>query len=141
MPFGYGRNREAPHGIFHFSQRSLRRLEGVHPDLQAIMHLAMRNTHIDFAVLEGLRSLERQRELYRQGATRTMNSRHLTGHAIDVAPFVGGEVSWHWPHYHELAPVIKNAADTLGIPIEWGGNWKSFPDGPHWQLPWREYPA
>ena len=71
----------------------------------------------------------------------TMRSRHLTGHAVDIAPYVNGEVRWDWPLYEELAPVIKNTAADLGIPIEWGGDWKRFRDGPHWQLPRRQYPA
>jgi peptidoglycan L-alanyl-D-glutamate endopeptidase CwlK len=54
---------------------------------------------------------------------------------------VSGKVSWHWPHYHILAPAMKQAAAELRIPIEWGGDWRSFKDGPHWQLPWKSYPA
>ena len=68
-----------------------------------------------------------------------MNSRHLTGHAVDIAPYVHGEVSWHWPHYHVLAPVVKECAADLGVEIEWGGDWTRFKDGPHWQLPWSVY--
>lgn len=124
---------------FSFSKRSLERMEGVHPDLVAVMELAIQRTPIDFTVLEGLRSVERQRELVAQGASKTMNSRHLTGHAIDVAPLSGGQVSWDWPLYHKLAPVIKGAAADLGVDLEWGGDWRSFKDGPHWQLSWNTY--
>lgn len=126
---------------YSFSKRSRDRMAGVHPDLLEVMNHAIKISHIDFTVLEGVRSIERQRELYEAGASSTMNSRHLTGHAIDIAPLVGGKVSWDWPMYHELAEVIKAAAKHRSIPIEWGGDWKSFPDGPHWQLPWKEYPA
>ena len=82
---------------FKFSRRSLERLSGVHDDLASVMVHAIGRSSIDFTVLEGRRTLERQKELVAQGASKTMNSRHLTGHAVDVAPYVDGEVSWHWP--------------------------------------------
>lgn len=125
---------------FTLSQRSLSRLEGVHPDLVAVVKRTITVTPIDFTVLEGLRTMDRQRQLMRQGATRTLNSRHLTGHAVDIAPFIDGEVSWHWPHYHTLAPAVKQAARELNITLEWGGDWRSFKDGPHWQLSWKTHP-
>lgn len=121
------------------SQRSLDRLDGVHPDLVAVFKLALSRSPIDFTVLEGLRTTARQRELVAKGASQTMNSRHITGHAVDVAPYANGAVSWDWPLYHQLEPVIKKAAADLGVKIEWGGDWASFPDGPHWQLPWSIY--
>lgn len=127
---------------YKFSQRSLQRLSGVHPDLVRVMQRAISLTEVDFTVLEGLRTLERQKQLLRQGATTTLNSRHLTGHAVDIAPFINGQVSWHWPHYHALAPFVWKAAEIEGVKgLEWGGNWKSFPDGPHWQLSWKDYPV
>ena len=124
---------------YSFSQRSLDRMNGVHPDLVAVMKLAIQRTSVDFTVLEGLRTIARQKQLVAKGASKTMNSRHLTGHAIDVAPMVNGNVSWDWPLYYKLEPAIKDAAQELGVPIEWGGDWKSFKDGPHWQLPWNVY--
>lgn len=124
---------------FEFSKRSRDRMEGVHPDIVAVMELALSRSPIDFTVIEGVRSEARQRELVRKGASKTMNSRHLTGHAIDVAPLDDGEVSWSWPLYHKLAPVIKRAADDLGVDLEWGGDWRTFKDGPHWQLAWNAY--
>lgn len=112
------------------------RLEGVHPDLQAVVRKAAANLDHDIMVLEGLRTKERQAELFKKGATTTMNSKHLVGKAVDLAPMLDdGQVSWHWPHYYELAPVMKAAASDLGIRVEWGGDWKHFKDGPHWQLP------
>lgn len=120
--------------------RSLSRLEGVHPHLVAIVKRAAAMSDLDFTVLEGLRTVERQRVLFAQGATKTMKSRHLTGHAVDLAPMIGGKVSWDWPLYHRLAPIVKKAASDIGHPVEWGGDWKSFKDGPHWQLPWGAYP-
>lgn len=124
---------------YKFSQRSLDRMNGVHPDLVAVMKRAIQITPVDFAVLEGLRSITRQKQLVASGASKTMNSRHLTGHAIDIAPLVGGQVTWDWPVYHRLAPAVKQAAQELGVPIEWGGDWTTFKDGPHWQLPWADY--
>lgn len=120
--------------------RSLSRLEGVHPDLVRVVKRAAALSSIDFTVLEGLRTLERQKQLMASGATRTMKSRHLDGHAVDVAPMLNGEVRWDWPLYKQLAPIIKQAAQMENIPIEWGGDWKTFKDGPHWQLPWKSYP-
>lgn len=135
-------NRATPSHAFEWSERSLQRLRGVHPDLRRVMDRALELVPIDITVLEGLRTEERQRELVRKGASRTMNSRHLTGHAVDVAPLGSdGEVSWDWPLYHRIAPAIKQAAAEVGVPIEWGGDWTSLKDGPHWQLPWSEYPA
>lgn len=118
----------------------------MHPDLVRVMHRAIELSTIDFTVLEGVRSVERQRHLVDVGASTTMNSRHLTGHAIDIAPWLDtdgdgdSEPSWHWPHYHKLAPYVKQAAQELDVDIEWGGDWTSFKDGPHWQLSWRSYP-
>lgn len=120
--------------------RSLTRLGGVHPDLVRVVKRAIVITKQDFTVLEGLRTLERQKQLMAQGATRTMKSRHLTGHAVDLAPVIDGEVRWDWPLYYPLADAVKRAADLENVPIEWGGDWRTFKDGPHWQLPWAAYP-
>lgn len=126
---------------FSFGQRSLDRMKGVHPDLVRVMKAALATSPIDFTVLEGVRTLSRQRQLYAAGATKTMNSRHLTGHAIDIAPIINGKVSWDWPLYYRIAAVVKEAARAQGVQIEWGGDWRTFKDGPHWQLPWKGYPA
>lgn len=127
---------------FAWSARSLKRLSGVHPQLRRVMDHALTLVPLDITVLEGVRSKARQQQLVASKASRTMNSRHLTGHALDIAPLdADGHVSFDWPLYHRIAPAIKQAARELGVPIEWGGDWSSFPDGPHWQLPWDEYPA
>jgi peptidoglycan LD-endopeptidase CwlK len=128
-------------GRFQLSDRSRSRLADVHPDLVRVVERAIRGSEVDFVVLEGLRSIERQKELFEQGATRTLNSRHLSGHAIDIAPFIDEAISWHWPHYHALATIIKRAAASESVPVIWGGDWPSFPDGPHWELPRDKYPA
>ncbi|MCK7581021.1 MAG: M15 family metallopeptidase [Chromatiales bacterium] len=121
--------------------RSRTNLIGVHPDLVRVVRRAIEITDIDFTVIEGRRTLARQRELVDKKASKTMRSRHLTGHAVDITPYVGGRIRWDWPLYYPLAKTIKQAARELGVPIEWGGDWKSFKDGPHWQLPWDSYPA
>lgn len=125
---------------FAFGSRSLRRMSGIHPDLRKVMDRAITITDMDFTVLEGLRTLAQQRKYYSIGKSRTMKSRHLTGHAIDIAPLVDGKVTWDWAIYDRFAPVVKQAAQDVGIKIEWGGDW-NWRDGPHWQLPWRDYPA
>ena len=124
-----------------FSTRSEKNLVGVHPDLVRVMRRALQIAALDFTVIEGLRTERRQKQLVASGASQTMRSRHLTGHAVDIAPYVGGTIRWDWPLYHRLAPAVKQAAQDEGVPIEWGGDWRSFPDGPHWQLPWAQYPA
>jgi peptidoglycan LD-endopeptidase CwlK len=116
------------------------RLVGLHPDLVRVIRRAAATTTVPFAVIEGMRTLATQRAYVARGASRTLRSRHLTGHAIDIAPMMGGKISWHWPLYHQLAPIVKAAAAAEGVPIEWGGDWRSFKDGPHWQLPWAKYP-
>ncbi len=117
------------------------RLAGVHPDLVRVVKRAMHDGMIEFKVTEGRRTRARQEELVAAGASQTMNSRHLTGHAVDLAVVVGGKVRWDWPLYHRLAEQMKAAAQMEDVPIEWGGDWKRFKDGPHFQLPWKQYPA
>lgn len=148
-----------------FGARSRYRLQGVHPDLAAVANRAIQISEIDFAVAEGLRTTERQAELVKAGASKMMNSRHITGHAIDLAAFVGGELRWDWPLYYKIAAAMKIAAAELGVPIEWGAVWDrrmsdlgtnlqnevmmyaarhkgdDLLDGPHFQLPRKEYPA
>lgn len=126
---------------YHLSQRSWNALQGVHPDLIAVVRRAIAITPIDFLVLEGRRTEQRQRALVDAGASRTMRSRHLTGHAVDIAPYLNGNVAWDWPLYHTLAKSIKRAGKQLKVPLEWGGDWLSMKDGPHWQLPRGHYPG
>ena len=122
---------------FTLGAKSLSKLEGVHPDLVAVVERAIELTEQDFTVLEGLRDIDRQRELVRTGKSTTMNSRHLTGHAVDIAPW---PISWDWDYFYPIADAMKQAAAELNISLEWGGDWKSFPDGPHYQLSRKVYP-
>lgn len=125
---------------YKLSRRSLERMQRVHPDLVKVVMLAIELTEVDFGVTEGVRTIERQRELFAKGASKTMNSRHLTGHAVDLVAYVGSEVRWDWPLYHKIADAMKRAANSLGVPIVWGGDWKSFKDGPHFELDRKVYP-
>ena len=120
--------------------RSVMRLKGVHPDLVKVVQHAIEISAVDFTVLEGLRTIERQRELVKAGASQTLKSRHLTGHAVDLGAWVDDQVDWSWPLYDKIAKAMKTAAADLKIPLEWGGDWKQFKDGPHFQLPWKDYP-
>jgi len=122
---------------YRLSQRSKQRLSGVHPDLVAVVKRAIEITEQDFAVTEGVRNIDRQRQLVAKGKSTTMNSRHLTGHAVDLVPF---PVSWDWEYFYPIADAMKEAAKELKVSLEWGGDWKSFPDGPHFQLSWKKYP-
>ena len=118
------------------------RLAGVHPDLVRVVERAARDGDVPFFVVEGVRTMDRQAELVREGKSRTMRSRHLTGHAVDLAALdEAGLVTWARPAYEALASQVKAAAAAEGIPVEWGGDWRSFFDGPHFQLPWPTYPA
>lgn len=125
---------------YTLNKKSRDRLVGVHQDLVKVVERAIEITEIDFAVLEGVRSKTRQEHLVKAGASQTMRSRHLTGHAVDLGAYVAGSVRWDWPLYHKLAVAVKQAAAELQIPIEWGGDWTTFKDGPHFQLPKKDYP-
>lgn len=127
--------------MFTLGSRSRQRLEGVHPDLVRVVERAIGITTVDFTVLEGRRTPERQRQLVAAGASQTMNSRHLTGHAVDLGAWVNNQVRWDWPLYYRIADAMKAAAQAEDVSIEWGGDWKTFKDGPHYQLPWKEYPV
>jgi peptidoglycan L-alanyl-D-glutamate endopeptidase CwlK len=118
--------------------RSEKNLTGVHPDLVKVVRLAA--SRAAFVVTEGLRTAERQAQLVAAGASQTQKSRHLTGHAVDLAALVGDEIRWDWPLYKKLADVMKQAAKELNVPLEWGGDWTTLKDGPHFQLPWKQYP-
>ena len=119
---------------FKLSQRSLDRMKGVDERLVNVVKRAIELSEIDFVVTEGLRTKERQAELLKAGATRTMNSKHIVGKAVDLAALVGGSVRWDWPLYEKLAVAMKRAAEILNVKIQWGGDWVSFKDGPHFEL-------
>lgn len=126
---------------FKFSQRSENNLRGVHPDLVKVVRLALELSPVDFGITEGLRTVERQKQLVAEGKSQTMNSRHISGHAVDVFAYPTPAGSWDWQCYQQISQAFKQAGKNLGIPVEWGGDWKTLKDGPHFQLPYADYPA
>ena len=126
---------------FAFGPRSEQRLQGVHPDLVKIVRRALQLSAVDFSVVEGVRSLERQRELFAAGKSRTMRSRHITGHAVDLYPVSRAGEDWVREDFEPVVAAMQQAALELGLPLECGHFWKSFPDSPHHQLSATAYPA
>jgi len=125
--------------VFKLSNRSLKNLVGVHPDLVRVVHRAITLTTVDFVVGEGVRTLETQRKYVAAGVSWTMKSRHLTGHAVDLWAYLG-TVRWEEPLYIPIAKAMKAAAKAEGVTIQWGFDlWKK--DSPHFQLPWKSYPV
>ena len=123
---------------YKLGKRSLENLSGVSGDMVAVVSKAIEITGVDFTVIEGLRTLERQKKLLADGNSTTLNSRHITGHAVDMVPY---PVDWEDLERFELmAKAMKQAAADLDIPIIWGGDWKSFYDAPHFELDRRVYP-
>lgn len=148
---------------FHLSARSRANLDGVHPDLVCVVERAIELTEVDFAVVEGRRTLMRQQELVEKGASQTMTSRHLTGHAVDLMAYIGDRACWELSVYDEIAQAMRAAAKQLQVPVRWGGAWtvadirgwygtmesamniyidtrrkqgrRAFLDGPHFELP------
>jgi peptidoglycan LD-endopeptidase CwlK len=135
--------------MYKLSEASVRTMTGVHPDLIKVVRRAIEITEVDFKVGEGLRSKQRQRQLVNEGKSKTMNSRHLTGHAVDLWALVDGKISWQQAPYIKIAEAMKTAAKELGIKIRWGGDWdgdgnwkeEKFFDGPHFELSSAVYPA
>lgn len=125
-----------------FGTTSERNLKGVHSDLVRVMRrtLTLLPADLDMRVIEGLRTRTRQAQLLRQGATRTMNSRHITGHAVDVTPLINGSIpldkrkQWDFNQFKRLSVYVKQAARLENVPIVWGGDWVGFRDGPHFEL-------
>lgn len=145
----------AKSGGFVLSERSLKNLVGVKDDLVRVVKHAIEISDTDFTVIEGARTRARQAELVKKGASKTMNSKHLTGHAVDIAPIVNGKISWDFEHYYALANAMAKAATELGVKVRWGGAWTTitgksgtpqdwvkayragggkFLDGPHFEL-------
>ena len=122
---------------YKLGTRSKQSLSGVHVDLVAVVEKAIEITEVDFSVIEGIRHIERQRQLVKAGKSTTLNSRHITGHAVDMVPY---PVDWEDLERFELmAKAMKLAAEELEIPIVWGGDWKSFYDAPHFELDRKKY--
>jgi peptidoglycan L-alanyl-D-glutamate endopeptidase CwlK len=128
---------------------SFAKLKGVHPDLvRVVLRCAEDWAEADtgFVVTCGVRTLEEQKILKAKGASKTLRSRHIPAangysHAVDLACTIKGAVRWDWPLYDKLAKRMKAAAKAENVPLEAGADWVSFRDGPHYQLPWKQYPG
>lgn len=128
---------------------SLAKLKGVHPDLVRVVNRCAddwKDADTGFVVTCGVRTFEEQKILKAKGASKTLRSRHIPAangfsHAVDLACTIKGQVRWDWPLYDRIAKQMKAAAKAENVLIEWGGDWVSFKDGPHFQLPWKQYPG
>lgn len=132
--------------MYRWSERSYQNLQGIRPELVSVATLALdrlgRLGGPDFVVTSGVRTQDEQRELVNSGASQTMNSRHLTGHAIDIMAFDRNyNGSWDPELYKEIARAFKTVAGRLGVEIEWGGDWADYVDMPHFALDWNTYPV
>ncbi len=154
-------------GQFKLGKTSLRELNGVHADLVAVVQRAIALTAQDFSVHDGIRTLADQQRLVAKGASPTLDSRHLTGHAVDLVPYINGKLRWEWGPIYVIADAVRVAAQELNIPLRWGGAWdidfstsgdstedlvalyvarrkaanlRAFIDGPHFELPRAVYP-
>jgi peptidoglycan L-alanyl-D-glutamate endopeptidase CwlK len=137
---------------FTLGSASEAKLVGVHPDLVRVVRRAATLCEQKFVVFEGVRSLARERSLIARGKTAlknpfrcrhvpTKDAKHgLVAHAVDLVPIVDGRPQWLWPHIYPIARAMKAAALSEHVTVEWGGDWRTFKDGPHFQLPWSLYP-
>lgn len=153
---------------YKLGNKSKSELNGVHADLVRVVERAIVLTVQDFAVHDGIRTLAEQQKLVASGASQTLDSRHITGHAVDLVPVINGKLRWEWPPIYQIADAVRLAARELGVPIRWGGCWdvlltdsddspedlvqdytarrrqagkKAFIDGPHFELPKDKYPG
>lgn len=152
---------------FKFGPESLKELKNVHQDLVAVVKKSLIYSVQDFSVHDGIRSLEEQKQLLAKGATKTLDSRHITGHAVDLVPYINGKLRWEWPPIFLIAEAVRMAAKELNVPLRWGGAWdvdfthsdvapedlmaeysarikrqgkRPFLDGPHFELKRSQYP-
>jgi peptidoglycan L-alanyl-D-glutamate endopeptidase CwlK len=151
---------------FKLGTRSRAELNGVHPDLVAVVERAIQLTVQDFGVHDGTRTLAEQKKFVASGVSKTLDSRHLTGHAVDLVPYINGQLRWEMEPIYKIADAVRVAANELGTPIRWGGAWdvvltqetdppdelvddyarrkaagkKAFIDGPHYELPRAQFP-
>lgn len=148
--------------MFKLSQKSLDKLITVEPKLQSVVRRAIELTKVDFGVIEGIRTVERQEELVAKGASKTMKSKHIEGRAVDLMAYIDGRGCWELNVYDEIADAMKQAAIEADVGLVWGAAWnvddirewegsmeeamnyyidtrreqgrRPFIDAPHWQL-------
>lgn len=152
---------------FSLNQTSLDELDGLHPELVSIVKRAIQLSPQMFSVHDGIRTTAEQQRLVAIGSSQTMDSRHISGHAVDLVPFVNGKLRWEWPPIYLIADAVRSAARELGTPLRWGGAWdidftqskespedlvaqyiarrrkkglRFFIDGPHYELPSAVFP-
>ena len=152
---------------FSLGASSLKELNSVHPDLVAVVKRCIQLSAQDFSVHDGIRTVAEQQKLVAAGASQTMESRHISGHAVDLVPYINGKLRWEWPPIYVIADAMRTSAKELGILIRWGGAWdidftnstessedivngyvarrkklglRAFIDGPHYELPKAQYP-
>lgn len=118
---------------YSLGAKSRAELKGVHPDLVRVVERAIQITTQDFAVHDGLRTVEEQRRYVAAGVSQTMNSMHRTqadgfGHAVDLVPFINGKLRWEWPAIYPIAAAVWQASKELNVPIRWGGPWDNLSD-------------
>ena len=152
---------------FKLGTRSRKELNGVKPELVAVVERAIQLTIQDFAVHDGIRTFAEQQKHVASGVSKTLESRHLSGHAVDLVPFVNGKLRWEMEPIYRIADAVRMAAKELQVPIRWGGAWdtdftdsteppqelvedyvarrkamgkSAFIDGPHYELPRMLFP-
>jgi len=109
---------------FKLSKRSLNKLEGVKPELIRVVNRAIELSSVDFGVIQGMRTVEEQRQLVAKGASQTMKSKHLTGDAVDLMAYIGSRGSWELNLYDNIADAMKAAALEEDVKIRWGAAWQ-----------------
>lgn len=133
--------------MFKFSKNSLKKLEGLHPNLQKFFRELIKISPYDFSITQGVRTAEEQNKLYQQGRTTPgkivtncdgykLKSNHQTksdglGHAGDIAVLVNNKITWEEKYYKEVAMSARILMQKYNI--EWGGDWKNFKDLPHFE--------
>ena len=152
---------------FTFGEKSEWELKDVHPLLVGVVRRALTVSSVDFGVHDGRRTEAEQRAYVNSGVSKTMDSRHLTGHAVDLVPYIAGKLRWEWAPIYAIAEAMRTAARALKVPLVWGGCWDrnftdsdeapadmvrnyttrqrakrrdAFTDGPHYELPRNLYP-
>lgn len=128
--------------------RSEKNLVGVDEQLAKVVRAVA--DKYDILVIEGVRTKERQADLYSQGRTKpgkiitwTMQSKHLDGKAVDVVMLKNGTIDWNdSKSFEELGKIMVDTAKQLGVKLRWGYDWdgdgvlkeKGETDGPHFEL-------
>ena len=113
---------------FKLSSRSKKKLDGVHPDMVAVVERAIELTDVDFGVTDGVRTLAAQKKLVASGRSQTMKSKHLIqdsgySHAVDVVAYDGKDVVWEINVYDNICDAFKQAAIEKGVAVKWGAAW------------------